>query len=368
MTIEATRRNLGLLTFLILVFCQTLLIDAREDSSSDKLAIIKKGSTLPKVLTSGKPEGKKSQKKDSDRIGMAKRPKRGPGEVVEKKESLFSFTLSARKFAQGEVLFLSISPEAHLFSKLDRVKVTWEGNELSVSKKEGTISVFIPISPEFSKSSGILEITEKNLFRKNESKKYEIPIRKTAFATTKVSHLTMDKQYTSDKLPEETMTFIRECSEAKSKAFHSKTDLQIASDFEYPVSKPILNSPFYKRRIYNKEKGKPHGGVDFKGGVGEPIYAINDGSVILARPMHYEGNFTVIDHGSEIYSLYMHQSELLVKVGDKIKKGDLIGKVGTTGMSTGPHLHLGLRIHGTMVDPLSVIQTKLFQVKKETRK
>ncbi|PNV75456.1 M23 family metallopeptidase [Leptospira inadai] len=366
--IDATRRSLGRLTFLIFVFCQTFPIGAKEDFSSDKLAIIKKGSTLPKVLTSGKQEEKKTQKKQGNPIGQVKTPKRGPGEIVEKKESLFSFTLSARKFAQGEVLFLSISPEPHLFSKLDRVKVTWDGNELPVSKKGGRISVFIPISPEFPKSSGVLEITERNLFRKNESKKYEIPIRKTVYATTKVSHLTMDKQYTSDKLPEETMAFIRECSEAKSKAFQSKTDLQIESDFEYPVSNPILNSPFYKRRIYNKEKGKPHGGADFKGGVGEPIYAINDGSVILSRPMHYEGNFTVIDHGSEIYSLYMHQSELLVKVGDKIKKGDLIGKVGSTGMSTGPHLHLGLRIHGTMVDPLSVIQTKLFSIKKDSRK
>jgi murein DD-endopeptidase len=83
--------------------------------------------------------------------------------------------------------------------------------------------------------------------------------------------------------------------------------------------------------------------------------------VILARPMYYEGNFTVIDHGLELYSLYMHQSEILVKTGDKVKKGDLIGRIGSTGMSTGPHLHLGLRVLGTMIDPLSVVQTDLIE-------
>ncbi|WP_425460329.1 M23 family metallopeptidase [Leptospira fluminis] len=318
--------------------------------------------TITENTSSKKTKAGVSKKSSSGR--GAGTNKRSEGEIVEKKESLFSFRLVGRKFAQGELLFLSIRPIPDIFSKLDRVRVAWDGQELPVSKKEGVFYVFIPVSPEFSKSSGILEITEKNLFRRSESKKYEIPISKTPFATTKVSHLTMDKQYTSTSLPEETMAFIRECSEAKTKAFQTKTDLQISSDFDYPVSNPVLNSPFYKRRIYNKEKGKPHGGADFKGGIGEPIRAINDGTVILARPMHYEGNFTVIDHGSEIYSLYMHQSELSVKSGDRVKKGDLIGKIGSTGMSTGPHLHLGLRVHGTMLDPLSAIQVGLFREKK----
>ncbi|EMO26931.1 peptidase, M23 family [Leptospira interrogans serovar Bataviae str. HAI135] len=171
----------------------------------------------------------------------------------------------------------------------------------------------------------------------------------------------MDKKYTSQELPQETLDFIADCSKAKAEAFRSKTDLQIATNFIYPVTEIHFTSPFYKRRIYNKTKGKPHGGVDFKGTQGTPIYAINDGTVILSRPMYYEGNFTVIDHGLEVYSLYMHQSELNVKVGDKIKKGDLIGKVGSTGMSTGPHLHLGLRAQGVMVNPLSVIGQKFFE-------
>ncbi|EMJ98070.1 M23 family metallopeptidase [Leptospira alstonii] len=282
-------------------------------------------------------------------------------EIIKKKEALFFFSIQTRKFAQGELLFLKLTPEKTVLSKLDRIKILWEKKEIPHTTIDSVLYAWIPISPEFSKKNGILEIQDKNLFRKNDYKEYEIPIHKTSFSETRVSSLTMDKKYTSQELPQETLDFIAECSKTKAAAFQSRTDMQIVSDFVYPVQEVHFTSPFYKRRIYNKTKGKAHGGVDFKGGVGTPIYAINDGTVILSRPMYYEGNFTIIDHGLEVYSLYMHQSELGVKVGDKVKKGDPIGKVGSTGMSTGPHLHLGLRVQGTMVDPLSVIGQKLFK-------
>ncbi len=352
----------------IAIFCLFLFVFsslASKDEPKKKKETTKSASVLPKFGSSGQTQKKEEKKKTSV---SQKPPKRIQGEIVEKKEDLFSFVLSGRKFAQGELLFLKIKPLPRILSKLDNFKVTWEGAELPFTQRDSFIFVFIPISPEFSKPNGILELTEKHLFSKNDSKKYEIPIRKTYFATSKVSHLTMDKQYTTDELSEETKTFIKECSEAKAKAFRSKSELQIDSDFEYPVPKPVLNSPFYKRRIYNKEKGRPHGGSDFKGAEGDPIFAVNDGTVILAKSMYYEGNFTVIDHGLELYSLYMHQSELLVKPGDKVKKGDMIGKIGSTGMSTGPHLHLGVRVLGTMIDPLSIVQTDLLGKKNKIPK
>lgn len=282
-------------------------------------------------------------------------------EIVNKKEALFAFSIQGRRFAQGELLLLKLTPEKTTLSKLDRIKILWEKKEISYTKKESTFYAWIPLSPEFDKKSGILEIQDKNLFRKNDFKEYEIPVQKTNFSETKVSSLTMDKKYTSEELPRETLDFIAECSKAKAEAFQTKSDLQIDSDFVFPVQEVHFTSPFYKRRVYNKTKGKAHGGVDFKGSIGTQIYAINDGTVILSRPMYYEGNFTVIDHGLEVYSLYMHQSELSVKVGDKVKKGDPIGKVGSTGMSTGPHLHLGMRVKGTLVDPRSVLGLKLFE-------
>ncbi|XDD50214.1 M23 family metallopeptidase [Leptospira sp. WS92.C1] len=336
--------------FLFVLYISGNLILSKDKSESSRKDV-KIVSTIP--ITSKKEEKEKPKrvsKKEADET-----------EVIQKKEPLFFFSIRSRRFAQGELLFLKLIPEKTILSKLDRIKILWEKKEVPYTMKNSVFYAWIPISPEFEKKAGILEIQDKNLFRKNDFKEYEIPIQKTNFTETKVSSLTMDKKYTSEELPKETLDFIATCSKAKAEAFQSKTDLQIFSDFVYPVQEVHFTSPFYKRRVYNKKKGKAHGGVDFKGGIGTQIYAINDGTVILSRPMYYEGNFTIIDHGLEVYSLYMHQSELGVKVGDKVKKGDPIGKVGSTGMSTGPHLHLGLRVQGIMVDPLSVISLKLFE-------
>ncbi|RHX93160.1 M23 family metallopeptidase [Leptospira stimsonii] len=338
-----------------------ILINFGAILSKDKSETKQKDPKIASVISTT--EKTKSESTTKAKKASGKEPR--DFEVVKKKEALFSFSIQGRRFAQGELLLLKLVPEKTILSKLDRIKILWEKKEVSYTKKENVFFAWIPISPEFDKKSGILEIQDKNLFRKNDFKEYEIPIQKTDFAETKVSSLTMDKKYTSEVLPQETLDFIADCSKAKAEAFQTKTNLQIDSDFIFPVQDVHFTSPFYKRRVYNKKKGKAHGGVDFKGGLGTQIYAINDGTVILSRPMYYEGNFTVIDHGLEVYSLYMHQSELNVKVGDKVKKGDPIGKVGSTGMSTGPHLHLGLRVRGTLVDPRSVLGLKLFEEKEK---
>ncbi|TGK27970.1 M23 family metallopeptidase [Leptospira gomenensis] len=337
-----------LLTFFLFLSFETNTLYSKEKAGPKETKIV---STTD---VSKKEKHVPSQSKKQDRKNETQT------EFIRKKEPLFSFSIQARRFAQGEVLFLRLIPEKTILSKLDRIKILWEKKEVPYTMKDSVFHAWIPVSPEFEKKSGVLEIQDKNLFRKNDFKEYEIPIQKTNFSETKVSSLTMDKKYTSQELPKETLDFIAECSRAKSEAFQSKTDLQVWTDFVYPVREVHFTSPFYKRRVYNKIKGKAHGGVDFKGGTGTQIFAINDGTVVLARPMYYEGNFTVIDHGLEMYSLYMHQSELGVKAGDKVKKGDPIGKIGSTGMSTGPHLHLGLRVRGTMVDPLSVVGLKIF--------
>ncbi|AOP35767.1 hypothetical protein A0128_19135 [Leptospira tipperaryensis] len=348
-------RIFHIILIFILLFKNELLFS--KDKSLSKEKETKVASTIsanPKKESESIIKTKKENKKETRGF-----------EIVNKKEALFVFSIQGRKFAQGELLLLKLTPEKTILSKLDRIKILWEKKEIPYTKKESVFYAWIPISPEFDKKSGILEIQDKNLFRKNDFKEYEIPIQKTNFSETKVSSLTMDKKYTSEVLPQETLDFIADCSKSKAEAFQTKTDLQIESDFVFPVQEVHFTSPFYKRRVYNKTKGKAHGGVDFKGGIGTQIYAINDGTVILSRPMYYEGNFTVIDHGLEVYSLYMHQSELNVKVGDKVKRGDPIGKVGSTGMSTGPHLHLGMRVRGTLVDPRSVLGLRFFEGKEK---
>lgn len=98
-----------------------------------------------------------------------------------------------------------------------------------------------------------------------------------------------------------------------------------------------------------------HLGVDLASSKGSAIGAMNGGVVRYADLNGTYGNMVVIDHGEGIYSMYLHLSKIIAKVGDTVKKGQLIGLVGNTGYSTGPHLHLSVKISGISVNPLSFV-------------
>jgi murein DD-endopeptidase MepM/ murein hydrolase activator NlpD len=130
--------------------------------------------------------------------------------------------------------------------------------------------------------------------------------------------------------------------------------------FGSPAAAPFNDCwpSFYgSRRSYN---GGPynffHTGLDFCGGVGSPILAAAAGTVVFAGPLTVRGNATMIDHGWGVYTGYMHQSEILVKVGDKVEAGQEIGKVGGTGRVTGPHLHWEIFVGGVQVDPMDWLE------------
>ena len=123
--------------------------------------------------------------------------------------------------------------------------------------------------------------------------------------------------------------------------------------FRQPVYATI-SEYFGTRRSYN---GGPvgvcgHEGMDFSMPEGSPIYAPARGRVVFTGLTQVRGNLTVIDHGVGVFSAYFHQIEILAKVGQMVEPGMLIGKVGTTGLSTGPHLHWSMWADGEYVDPL----------------
>lgn len=105
-----------------------------------------------------------------------------------------------------------------------------------------------------------------------------------------------------------------------------------------------------------------HAGADMGAPGGTVIYAPADGLVVLAGPRGGYGNATVIDHGSSLATLYGHQSRVLVKPGQRVKRGDPIGVVGSTGLSTGPHLHFETRLKGLPTDPEAIVDFALPKV------
>jgi murein DD-endopeptidase MepM/ murein hydrolase activator NlpD len=120
----------------------------------------------------------------------------------------------------------------------------------------------------------------------------------------------------------------------------------------------LMTTPFGQIRMSPAQDWfRFHRGTDFQAPEGFPIRAIAAGKVAhLGHDYLLEGNITVIDHGLGVFSSYLHQSAFLVKVGDEVKKGDVIGRVGSTGNSNAPHLHLALKIGGAIVDPLQFIE------------
>ncbi len=119
-------------------------------------------------------------------------------------------------------------------------------------------------------------------------------------------------------------------------------------------------SPFGTRRTYNDGVLQGfHAGQDFSAPAGVPVGAAGSGVVVLAEPLQVRGNAVILDHGGGVYSGYWHLSELKVAVGQVVNVGDVIGLVGTTGLSTGTHLHWELRIYGVAVDPMQFLEEGL---------
>jgi len=110
---------------------------------------------------------------------------------------------------------------------------------------------------------------------------------------------------------------------------------------------------FGSQRIYAGEPGSFHSGVDVAGAVGTPVVAPADGVVILAAPTPFslEGNLLMIDHGMGLNSAFLHLSAIDVKLGDTVRQGQQIGRIGATGRATGPHLHWSMKWNDARIDP-----------------
>ena len=140
---------------------------------------------------------------------------------------------------------------------------------------------------------------------------------------------------------------------ARAAAVRGKADSEaFAHLFRRPVKGGETSSVFGSRRTYNGEERSWHNGYDFAVPEGTPVYAPAAGTVRLARGTFMSGNLIMLDHGGEVTSVYAHLSKMSVKAGQKVEAGQMIGRVGTTGRSTGPHLHWGIYWKSTPLDPI----------------
>ena len=129
--------------------------------------------------------------------------------------------------------------------------------------------------------------------------------------------------------------------------------------FIVPVENIIISGVYGSQRILNGKPKWPHYGLDFAADEGTKIKAMLDGTVTLAEPdLFYTGGTLIFDHGHGISTLYMHMKKILAKKGQKVKQGDVIGTVGSTGRATGAHLDVRLNWFQIRLDPATVLNIK----------
>jgi murein DD-endopeptidase MepM/ murein hydrolase activator NlpD len=125
--------------------------------------------------------------------------------------------------------------------------------------------------------------------------------------------------------------------------------------FIMPLDSEVIG-PFGRRSVINDQPRSPHTGVDLRGKKGTPVKAVNDGRVVFIGNHFFTGNSVIIDHGAGIFSMYFHLDKINVNNNINIKRGEVVGTVGSTGRSTAPHLHWGIRVNNMRVDPVSFVK------------
>jgi murein DD-endopeptidase MepM/ murein hydrolase activator NlpD len=156
--------------------------------------------------------------------------------------------------------------------------------------------------------------------------------------------------------PKETLARIEEDQAEKKKVFSSTAPETLWSGRFEPPAEAEVSGVFGSARVFNGVKKSQHTGLDFRVTTGTPIVATNSGTVILARPLYFEGNCVMIDHGQGLLTMYLHLSEFKVKEGDVVQKGQTLGLSGGTGRATAPHLHFAVRWRGEYLDPRTLLE------------
>ena len=251
--------------------------------------------------------------------------------------SSFAVTFDG-KFIQGSFILGKTDPGSEVFIDKKKVKVTSDGFFAFGLGRDRKYDVVITLNKDGNKQ----KIVKKVLKRK-----YNIQ---------KIDGLE-EKKVTP---PEEVYERIKRENKWIGEARAIDSNLTFfTKKFIVPVENAIISGVYGSQRILNGKPKWPHYGLDFAADEGAKIKAMLDGKVTLAEPdLFYTGGTLIFDHGHGISTLYMHMEKILVKNGQKVKQGDIIGTVGSTGRATGAHLDVRLNWFQTRLDPATVLDIK----------
>ena len=235
-------------------------------------------------------------------------------------------------FVQGGLVFGQTEPGAKVRLDGDAVMVDQDGLFVFGFGRDSALSALL-----------VVELPDGEVLR------HAMEIEDREFPVSRIDGIDQSKVSGFTKAQLEKIAVDRE----KKKAARQKTELSAkwGDGFSWPVLGRI-SGVFGSQRILNGEPKRPHSGLDVAAPTGTPIKAPASGVVRLAETdMYFEGGLVLLDHGHWLESAFLHMSRVDVEPGQLIEKGDIIGAVGSTGRSTGPHLHWSVKWVGRLVDP-----------------
>jgi len=259
------------------------------------------------------------------------------------------------RLLNGAPVLFQVKPPA----RLESLAGTWLGHELTFSYNPATKLWFALGGVSFDTKPGVytLVLNAARASTKEPLKfSHSFTVARAHYPEIKVE-LSVEKKFTEPN-PEQ-QAQIAESVKVK-QDYLSRVSPARAWDGNFAAPVDALTSDVYgSRRIFNGVAQREHQGLDYRVHTGTPVAAMNDGTILLARFLYFEGNCVVIDHGQGLLTLYFHLSEIEVKEGDPVKRSQQIGLSGGTGRATGPHLHVAVRWQGTYLDPARLLQMSL---------
>ncbi len=240
------------------------------------------------------------------------------------------------KFIQGGFIIGETEPGSKVTIDKKKVKVTKEGFFVFGLGRDRKYDVVINI--------------EKN----GEKEKIVKKVLKRKYNIQRIDGLD-EKKVTP---PEEVYERIKSDNKLIASARTTNSDLVFFKNkFALPLKNAIITGVYGSQRILNGKPRWPHYGLDFAQKEGAPVKAMLNGTVTLAeQDLYYTGATLIFDHGHGISTLYMHLKDIYVEKGQKVKQGDIIGTVGSSGRATGPHLDVRLNWFGTRIDPATALK------------
>jgi hypothetical protein len=245
------------------------------------------------------------------------------------------------KFAQGKTAYLYFRSN----EPGTRIEGDFQGKDIRAYPYKGDYRAVIGFSIDDPGNKGyLLKVKATDLDGHSSVYHYKVYVNKTKFSVLK---FTLRPKKVEMLMPE---TIRADWKKIEDVVTQENPEKYYQGKFVRPNAGRVSMNFGVQEFINGEESGK-HRGLDFASPAGAPILASNSGIVRLAERLPAHGNCVVIDHGQGIFTYYAHQSKILVAVGQKVKKGQVIGLVGATGVATGPHLHFSVSLHNLRVDP-----------------